>query len=585
MSMKSLFLLGAAFTVFSVGGYAQTMTCTATPPAASTIRQGGVAELAGDIVISCTGGTPVTSGAFPTVNVSMFFNTAVTSRIVAAATPPITEAVLLIDNPAPAAQAPCVTAVCNNTDNVFQGRYESFNSLSWSNIPLNPPGPNAFRTLRFKNVRINTNNLPSAGSGIVFLSLTGAQVGTFSNPQQTIAVVRQGVSVQLLSATGTPLTTPPSFVTCTGNNVDLAANNAAQYSVPGGLSQLIQFSETAGFARSFRRRSGTTTVANPQSVLSQDDPIPEYATESGFSNALFPAINGLNRIGVADSGTILRAVFTNIPSNLKVFVTTRELAIGSTLGSDATPSTKARLTATPGQPFTPLAADSTANGGLKLVPANGEVNWEVLETDANAVDTVSFGIVIAFSGAPQPSAGTISVAGGFGPQTGSASASPTDPLPRHAAASTPIAAAVINACRTTLLFQFLTNQAGFDTGVSVLNSSRDTLGTLPQTGRCIGTFFPTPFNAATQAQFPPLASPVLQGGEQWTFTISSARPNFQGYMMVNCEFQFAHGYAFVSDFGSTKLAQGYQALVVPDRARVADPMTTAGSGSGEQLVH
>ena len=56
-------------------------------------------------------------------------------------------------------------------------------------------------------------------------------------------------------------------------------------------------------------------------------------------------------------------------------------------------------------------------------------------------------------------------------------------------------------------------------------------------------------------------------------------------MMATCEFQFAHGYAFISDFGSTKLAQGYQALVVPDRLRVADPMTTSVSGSGEQLVH
>jgi hypothetical protein len=25
--------------------------------------------------------------------------------------------------------------------------------------------------------------------------------------------------------------------------------------------------------------------------------------------------------------------------------------------------------------------------------------------------------------------------------------------------------------------------------------------------------------------------------------------------------------------------------VIPDRARLADPMTTAGAGSGEQLIH
>jgi hypothetical protein len=63
MSMKPLFLLGSALALLPASGWAQGMTCTATPPTASTIRQGGVAELAGDIVISCTGGTPVTAGA------------------------------------------------------------------------------------------------------------------------------------------------------------------------------------------------------------------------------------------------------------------------------------------------------------------------------------------------------------------------------------------------------------------------------------------------------------------------------------------------------------------------------------------
>lgn len=585
MSMKPLFLLGSALTVFSAAGFAQGMTCTATPPAAATIRQGGVAELTGDIVITCTGGTPVTTGAFPSINVSMFFNTAITSRIVAAGTPPITEALLLIDNPAPAAQAPCVTTVCNNTDNVFQGRYESFNSLSWSNIPVNPPGPNAQRILQFKNIRVNTNNLPTSGSAIVFLSVTGPTVTTFVNPQQTIAAVRPGLTAEMRSPTNTPLAGPLTYVTCTGNNTDLAANPAAQYSNPGGLSMLLSFAETQNFPNSFKKRNAATTAANPAAIGSQEVPQGNYNTETGFYNALFPATNGLNRVGLADSGTILRAVFSNIPANVRLFVTTRESLTGSTIGTSAIPSTAARLTLNPNQPFSQAPAVSTAEGGLALVPASGEVNWEVLETDPSVVETVTFGVVVAFTGSPQPAAGTISFLGGFGPIGGGAAATATDLIPRHVSAGTPIPAIRLNACRTTLLFQFLTNQAGFDTGVSVVNSSRDTLGTLPQTGRCTSTFFPTPFNATTQAQFPPLSSPVLQGGEQWTFTVSSVRPNFQGYMMVNCEFQFAHGYAFVSDFGSTRLAQGYQALVVPDRARVADPMTTAGVGSGEQLVN
>lgn len=585
MSFKWFTLFGAATLGLSLPAFAQNMTCTATPPAAATVRQGGVAELVGDIFVSCTGGTPVTTGAFPTINVSMFFNTAVTSRIVSSAAPPITEAVLIVDNPTALQQIPCTTAVCNNTDTIFQGRYESFNSLSWSNIPINPPGANAQRVLRFKNVRINTNNLPSNGTAIVFLSVTGSTVGSFSNPQQTVATVRPGLTLDLRTPTDTAIASPISYVACTGNNTELAGNAGGAYSTPGGRSLLLKFSEAASFPNAFKRRSGSTSLAEPLALQSQDNPAANYNSESGFTNSTFPSTNGLNRVGVADSGTTLRAVFTNVPANIRLFVTTREILTGSTLGTDALATTKARLTGTPGQPFTPLANDSATDGGLRQVPASGEVNWEVLETDPNTVEAVSFGVVVAFSGQPQPAAGTISVSGGFGPQTGGASASLTDLVPRHAGMLAATPAFVINACRTTLLFQFLTNQSGFDTGVAVTNSSRDTLGSLPQTGRCTSTFFPTPFNAATQAQFPPLTSPVVQGGEQWTFTVSSARPNFQGYMMVTCEFQFAHGYAFISDFGSTRLAQGYQALVVPDRARVADPMTTALSGSGEQLVH
>jgi hypothetical protein len=37
---------------------------------------------------------------------------------------------------------------------------------------------------------------------------------------------------------------------------------------------------------------------------------------------------------------------------------------------------------------------------------------------------------------------------------------------------------------------------------------------------------------------------------------------FEGYMIAICNFQLAHGYAFISDLGSQKLAHGYLALVL-----------------------
>ncbi|HEU0123611.1 MAG TPA: hypothetical protein VFQ91_23975 [Bryobacteraceae bacterium] len=585
--LRALGLLAFAF----VPAYGQ-MVCAAGSPNPTNLRATGSAELAGDLVVVCRGGTPVTSGAYPTVTVSLFFNTAVTSKIVVpgvASIPPVpatTEAVLLLDNILGPDQRPCLSTVCNNTDNVFQGKLDSFNSLSFTNIPINPPGPNADRILRFKNIRLNANNLAVGASAFAFVSVTGAQVSATNNQQQTLGIVRQGISYELRSSTDTALTTPIALTACTGYNIDLAGNSAASaYSTPGGRTMLVKFNEGTGFPNAFRKRSSNTSVAEPQAMFPQDSPGYNYNTESGYSNGTFPATNGLNRIGVADSGTILRAVFTNIPAGVKVFVGTQEAATGSTVDAAGVPTTKARLTATPGSPFTALGADSALEGGLKQVPASGEVSWEVLDTDVNATESVSFVVVVAYSNTPQPAASTITTSGGFGPQSASGIATATDPTPRFQGLSSPVPMVALNACRTTLLFQFLTNQAGFDTGVSVSNTSRDTLSTSPQTGRCTATFFPTPFNATTQAQFQPLASPTLNGGEQWTFTMSGTRPNFQGYMMVSCDFQFAHGYAFISDFGSKNLAQGYQALVIPDRPRLADPMTTATAGSGEQLIH
>jgi len=591
MQRSVLFSFCFAGLMLAPAAHAQTqMACTASAPTPTTMRSSGLTELAGDLILTCRGGTPVTAGAFPVMNISIFFNAAVSSRVTvpaSGASPALTEAVLIVDTPASVDQKPCLTpAACLNTDNIFQGRYDSFNSLSWLNIPVNPPGPNADRILRIRNIRMNATSIPSGGGpALAFVSISGAQVSsTLTNPQQTLGTVRTGVSYEIRSATDGALTGPLSLTACNAYNVDLASNAAAgAYNTAGGRTMIVKFTE--GFANAFKRRNLGTTVAEPQIAFSQDNPIGFYNTESGFNNVTFPVVNGWNRVGVGDSGTILRAVFTNIPAGARVYVGSRELATGSTLDGAGVPTTKARLTSTPGAPFTALAADNQIDGGLKLVPPSGEVSWEVLETDVNNGEAVSFAVVIAYGNNPQPAANTISTSGGFGPQSSAATATTADSIPRYLGLTGPIPMVSLNVCRTTLLFQFITNQAGFDTGVSVSNTSRDTLTTSPQTGRCTATFFPTPFNATTQAQFPVLSSPTLAGGEQWTFTVSGARAGFQGYMMVGCDFQFAHGYAFISDFGSKNLAQGYQALVIPDRARLADPMTTAGAGSGEQLIH
>jgi hypothetical protein len=114
---------------------------------------------------------------------------------------------------------------------------------------------------------------------------------------------------------------------------------------------------------------------------------------------------------------------------------------------------------------------------------------------------------------------------------------------------------------TRLLFPFMTNQNGFDTGFSIANTSLDPFGTVTETGSCTLTFY-----GAGAPVTPPNTGTIAAGVTYATLT-SVLAPGFQGYMIADCNFDFAHGFAFVSDVGAQKLAMGYLPLVLNDKTR------------------
>jgi hypothetical protein len=113
---------------------------------------------------------------------------------------------------------------------------------------------------------------------------------------------------------------------------------------------------------------------------------------------------------------------------------------------------------------------------------------------------------------------------------------------------------------TNLLFSFVTNLAGFDTGIAIANTTADPFGTSPQDGACTLTFFGA--NAPA-----PSVTPTIVAGATFVDLASSRAPNFQGYLIAECDFPLAHGFAFVSDVGAQNVAMGSLALVIPPRAR------------------
>jgi hypothetical protein len=208
------------------GGGVGLLQCTASVAVPPQLRTEGLTELIGDIVLTCTGGSPLTSGStIPTANITVSLGTNVTSRILATGsiaggpTQNISDALLLIDEPGsgipippppypqgigPAApQTPClgptfsypvvgagpggcpqiVTNVPANPANPGAGSIPvmtsvgggppanmylglvSANQVTFNGIPVLPPvTAGAARVFRMTNIRANVNGL---GGGLL----------------------------------------------------------------------------------------------------------------------------------------------------------------------------------------------------------------------------------------------------------------------------------------------------------------------------------------------------------------------------------------------------------------------------------
>ena len=109
---------------------------------------------------------------------------------------------------------------------------------------------------------------------------------------------------------------------------------------------------------------------------------------------------------------------------------------------------------------------------------------------------------------------------------------------------------------TRLLFPFVVNENGFDTAIVISNTSMDPFGTHQESGACTLYFYGVP-SAET-----PYTTPTVSAGSQFSSIISILKPGFGGYVIADCDFRNAHGWAMISDVGARNLAAGQQAIVL-----------------------
>jgi hypothetical protein len=568
------------------------------------VRAEGLTELVGDLVLNCSGGTPTAVGApVPQVNVQIFLNTNVTSRLTNSNW---SEALLMIDEPQPAAQRYCssngcgpLTGVGNDLGsdgiadgldydgppaaestglpNIFQGQPSGANSVVWLGVPIDPPGTNATRIIRITNVRANANQLGVSSTLIptqiiMFISATGTTSIPINNPQQTVAFIQPGLTFSVRNLKS-------SYLQCVSFNRSAATDNTA--SLADGIGTVVRFRE--GFASSFKRRNvALNSPAGDVSPtpLAQNQPGAIYNTETGFYNPSPVVVsqnsNNVAIAGLADHGTRLMARVANVPAGVVLYASIYNLNSDANAVSPQSTPNLARLVSTDtngGGAFSATPITNSSFGGMAPFALNngsGTAVWEVMNSDPLSTQNFDFGIGVSYVANTSnnlPGLGTATVAGSFAPLSTVTTASTSAPIPRFADTSAAQTIFSISACTTNLLFVFLTNQAGFDSGIAISNTSVDPFGTAPQSGPCTLNYYgnTTGGGAAPAAQ----TSAVVPAGTQLTAVLSTggnlgiaATPGFQGYMIASCAFQYAHGFAFISDVGANRVSEAYLALIL-----------------------
>jgi hypothetical protein len=578
------------------------------------LRAEGFTELTGDIVITCTGGV----GQAPfTANFQLFLNTNITSRITNS---DYTEALLMIDEPGtvrntslcvspavtsnPSMSNPCSLGASTEFQyqsyNVFRGQRaaQGENALIWAGIPVVPPGTTPARIFRITNVRANAAGLGASQTLIptqvvAFVSVTPQGSLPIDNPQQTVGYVQAGMLFDVRDCQGGGLDTTTSLSQCTGVNAGLFNNPTRSdvtdtNEVRGGFG--LRFREA--FPTAFKRRIATFAVDGAEQANSIPGQV--FNSESGFVNPALAA--AAPNIGVANSGTRVTARFFNIPAGVRIFVAT----VNNVSNAPAVEGSNNRAVLVSTDPTgttgfglgDPIPLAGTTNLGcvgtfpaaeVPIVNGSGAATWEVVGANQNSADTLVFPAAAAYASNTAnnlPGLGQSQIAGNLSPfyAAGSAAerASAGLPIPRFIENPNRSNFFRINQCVTNLLFPYVTNWAGFDTGIAIANTSRDPFSdpnTRLQGGTCTINYYGRLANGNPPTTTSEVTDRAIEAGEHLTFILSGGgtyglrgNPNFQGYIIAQCGFQYAHGFAFVTDgpIGQARVAEGYLALVMDE---------------------
>jgi hypothetical protein len=470
---------------------------------------------------------------------------------------------------------------------VFQGVVQNQNQVVFNGVPIMAPVTAGFaRVFRITNIRANGSalaNFGTQGTTPVLASVAISSGVQLSNPVPTVGFLYNG-----LGATA---------VRNAGNSGGGSSINLLQCGTAGLTSgAVLRFTE--GFAAAFKTRVATTAAysgaltntSGPVSSSTVVQNLPAQILPGSESGFVLSSTSG-GTAGLADFGSRLKATFNNVPTGVNIFVSTTNLNSSGGVNQSASTNTSvapfntipnvapgitnqmiAALVLSETAPsgpggFLPLVSSTNNSSGTLLfgplpVDAAGTATavWEILASNPNAGESAEFAVFYSFTGNPAQNippttpAGTVSMS--FGPTFTSVGASSL--IPRFTPAQTSSTIVTVALCQTTLLYPFVTNANGLDTGIAVANTSSDPFSTRTQSGTCTLNFFGT-----AQGTTNSVTTPTIAAGTVYADSTQNLRPGFNGYVIAVCNFQLAHGYALVSDIGIRNWATNYLALVLP----------------------
>jgi hypothetical protein len=499
---------------------------------------------------------------------------------------------------------------------IYVARQSAANIVTWLGVPVDAPGTQGVHIIRITNVRANACQLGLSSTLIPtqivgFVQITGAPFITINNPQQTLAYIQQGLIVAGQNT---------GVQQCTNLNVGngVGGNFFGGSTIGVGVTA-INLRE--GFAQSFKRRqySPDASISDLNyGRLPQNVPGYAYNTESAFmpsEDGTNPAPGNNFNAGLANAGTRFLLRFNNIGTGVRLLlpawvVLTTDNATGA--GQPTPPSAiggwtggflqligTSDLQGNVGSftnQFVPTGSFSNSNlffssgpfkGPGAVAPFSNAVEvtgitggsvaavYEVVNSDPSAVEQANIPVGVAFTSNTAnnlPTPGQTTVNASFAPLSTVNTASSSDPIPRFCDRSTPQNTFRIDVCVCNLLFPFVTQAPGFDTGIAIANTTTDPYGTTPQTGPVDMYFYGqvTGGGALPAALQHQTTTGNVPSGQVMTWTTFGGAgafaaglqptPGFTGYMIAIAKFQYCHAFAFISDLGAQRLAEGYLAI-------------------------